>query len=66
MLLNFHKNGDFINFAKNIFANGSLGNIKGVAWQYFAEFNFATAKSAIFMKIKQRENFLVYGITCSS
>ena len=45
MLLNFHKNGNFINFAKNIFANDSLGNIKGVAWQYFAEFNFVTEQN---------------------
>ena len=41
MLLNFRENGDFNNFVKNIFVNDPCGNIKGVAWQYFAKFNFA-------------------------
>ena len=45
-LLNFCKNGDFNNFAKNISANEPLGNIKGVAWQYFCKIreNKATRK----------------------
>ena len=41
VLLNFRENGDFNNFVKNIFVNDPRGNIKGVAWQYFAKLNFA-------------------------
>ena len=44
--LNFHEYDDFNNFTKNIFANDPrVGNIKGVAWQYFAEFSFATEQN---------------------
>ena len=32
MSLNFHENGDFNNFTKYL----HVGNIKGVAWQYFS------------------------------
>ena len=46
MSLNFRENGDFNNFKKNIFANDPRGNIKGVAWQYFAKFNFATEQNS--------------------
>ena len=45
MLLNFHENGDFNNFTKNIFANNPRGQHKGVAWQYFAEFSFVTEQN---------------------
>ena len=30
--LNFHQNGDFNNFTKNIFANNPCRQYKGVAW----------------------------------
>ena len=46
MSLNFHGYDDFNNFKKKFFANDPrVGNIKGVAWQYFAEFSFATEQN---------------------
>ena len=37
MSLNFCKNGDFNNFEKKFSRMIHVGNIKGVAWQYFRE-----------------------------
>ena len=45
MSLNFRNNGDFNNFTKKNFTNDPHDNIKGVAWQYFAKFNFATEQN---------------------
>ena len=51
-LLNFRKNGDFNNYLRIIFLQMiHVGNIKGVAWQYFVKFNFTK-----FVKIKRHEN----------
>ena len=40
--LNFYENGNFNNFVKIFSRMIHMGNIKGVAWQYFAKFNFAS------------------------
>ena len=51
-LLNFCENGDFNNYLQIIFLQMiHVGNIKGVAWQYFVKFNFTK-----FVKIKRCEN----------
>ena len=46
-LLNFHENGDFNNFTKNIFANDPCGQHKrcGTAL-LFTKFNFATEQNS--------------------
>ena len=60
--LNFHKNGDFTNFVKNIFANDSCRQNKRCGMAILL-WNLVLRLSKIheICEIKQRENFPVYG-----
>ena len=61
MSLNFHKNGNFTNFAKNIFANDPCGQHKRCGMAILLR-NLVLRLSKIheICKIKQHENFPVY------
>ena len=62
MSLNFHENGDFTNFVKNIFVNDSCGQNKRCRMTILSR-NLVLRLSKIhkICEIKQRENFPVYG-----